>query len=71
MHEYRVSPCTECIPPKRCLKCHASCPEYKAWKEEHERIKDKAYLDSLMRYSRFSEIYKTKKLKKMKRGRKN
>ena len=29
--------CKGCLPPKRRLRCHASCPEYEAFKEKRER----------------------------------
>ena len=33
------SPCKDCV--KRYPKCHSSCPDYIAAKEEHERIRQK------------------------------
>lgn len=29
--------CKDCTPPRRNAHCHATCPEYLAAKEEHER----------------------------------
>lgn len=28
--------CKDCVPPKRCINCHATCPEYLAVKAKHD-----------------------------------
>lgn len=33
----RVTPCKDC--KERTEKCHAKCTRYKAWKEEHEKVR--------------------------------
>lgn len=34
----RVSPCKECVPPRRSITCHTECDEYNKWKKERDEI---------------------------------
>jgi hypothetical protein len=35
-----MNPCRYCVPPKRHLGCHASCPDYNDWKATLEKAKE-------------------------------
>ena len=32
--------CKDCVPPKRCLRCHSTCEDYLREKAEYEKKKD-------------------------------
>ena len=52
-------PCKNC--EKRHEHCHSKCAEYKAFKEERERIKRKRWLDALVPYGCYSSSQKKTK----------
>lgn len=35
------NPCRYCVPPTRKPGCHSQCPEYIAWKKDHDKVKEK------------------------------
>ena len=35
------NPCRYCVPPTRKPGCHSRCPEYIAWKKDHDKVKEK------------------------------
>jgi len=35
------NPCRYCVPPTRKPGCHSWCPEYIAWKKDHDKVKEK------------------------------
>lgn len=37
MRYAKECPCRYCVPPKRHSGCHATCPDYKEWNEEHQK----------------------------------
>lgn len=52
-------PCKNC--EKRSEHCHSKCEEYKAYKNERERLKKKRWLDGLAPYGGYSTNGKKKK----------
>lgn len=39
----RTPPCKDC--PRRKVKCHATCPDYKNWKMDWDAYRDKVKLE--------------------------
>ena len=35
------NPCRYCVPPTRKPGCHSRCPEYIAWKKDHDEVKER------------------------------
>jgi hypothetical protein len=46
------NPCRHCVPPTRKPGCHSQCPEYIAWKKDHDETKEKIRKEKEKFYNR-------------------
>ena len=59
-----ISPCKDCVAPKRHVGCHATCKEYIDWKDEWDQEQDiirrKKHEENLIRSDIFKKCRKKK-----------